>query len=103
MINLTGKLQVRLGSRFRSIWSYQNFVNNVDASYDGHSFLTMYSPLQIAESGDKPFTDYSRWRLLVNDGGRHTWHYLRSDEECMKRPQNYIDRFWLGLPVVRAR
>lgn len=61
----------------------------------------MYSSLAVAESAGKPFTDYSRWRLLVNDGGRHTWHYLKSDEECAKWEQNSIDRFWLGLPTVR--
>ncbi|KAM6496850.1 Terpenoid cyclases/protein prenyltransferase alpha-alpha toroid [Amanita muscaria] len=57
----------------------------------------MYSPLQVTKSPSEPFTDYSRWRLLVNDGGRQTWHYLRTDEECDQWPQNSIDRFWLGL------
>jgi len=36
----------------------------------------------------------------VNDGGRHTWHYLKSDEECERWPQNSVDKFWLGLPLV---
>ncbi|KAF9462942.1 terpenoid cyclases/protein prenyltransferase alpha-alpha toroid [Collybia nuda] len=57
----------------------------------------MYEPLNIGHSASEPFTDYSRWRLLVNDGGRHTWHYLRTDEECAKWPQNSIDKFWLGM------
>jgi lanosterol synthase len=61
----------------------------------------MYFPLDVAHSASKPFTDYSRWRLLVNDGGRHTWHYLRTDEECARWPQNYVDKFWLGLETVR--
>ena len=60
----------------------------------------LYSPLDIPESGKEPFTDYSRWRLLVNDGGRHTWHYLKTDEECNKWPQNYIDKYWTGQPLV---
>ncbi|KAF8998542.1 terpenoid cyclases/protein prenyltransferase alpha-alpha toroid [Cyathus striatus] len=42
-------------------------------------------------------TDYSRWRLLVTDGGRHTWHYLTADEQCAEWPQNTVDKFWLGL------
>lgn len=62
----------------------------------------LYSPLDIPESGEKPFTDYSRWRLLSNDGGRHTWHYLRTDEECEKWPQNEADKYWIGLPLVRV-
>ncbi|KAF8159807.1 terpenoid cyclases/protein prenyltransferase alpha-alpha toroid [Crassisporium funariophilum] len=57
----------------------------------------MSAPSDIAPTGEKPFTDYSRWRLLVNDGGRHTWHYLRTDEEVAKWPQNEVDKFWLGL------
>ena len=62
----------------------------------------LYSPLDIPESGEQPFTDYSRWRLRVNDGGRHTWHYLRTDEEDEKWPQNKVDKYWLGLPLVCA-
>ncbi|KAF8343480.1 terpenoid cyclases/protein prenyltransferase alpha-alpha toroid [Amanita rubescens] len=57
----------------------------------------MYTPVNITKSPSESFTDYSRWRLLVNDGGRHTWHYLKTDEECEKWPQNHIDKFWLGL------
>ncbi|KAF8899617.1 terpenoid cyclases/protein prenyltransferase alpha-alpha toroid [Gymnopilus junonius] len=59
--------------------------------------MSSWSPLNVGPSADKPFTDYSRWRLLVNDGGRHTWHYLHTDEEVERWPQNEIDRFWLGL------
>ncbi|KAG6334196.1 hypothetical protein ID866_4896 [Astraeus odoratus] len=59
----------------------------------------LYSPLDIPETGEQPFTDYARWRLLVNDGGRHTWHYLRTDEECEKWAQNEVDKYWLGLPL----
>lgn len=62
----------------------------------------MYDCLKIQVSASEPFTDYSRWRLLVSDVGRHTWHYLKSDEECEKWPQNTCDKFWLGLPVVRS-
>lgn len=60
-----------------------------------------YLPLQISDSGKEQFTDYTRWRLLVNDGGRHVWHYLQTDEECKRWSQNSVDKYWLGLPLVR--
>lgn len=44
-------------------------------------------------------TDYSRWRLL-DDDGRQTWHYLESDEENKKWPQSIADKYFLGLPTV---
>ncbi|TFK39425.1 terpenoid cyclases/protein prenyltransferase alpha-alpha toroid [Crucibulum laeve] len=56
-----------------------------------------YAPLDIPPSSDKPFTDYSRWRLLSSEGGRHTWHYLKTDEELKEWPQNTVDKFWLGM------
>jgi len=62
----------------------------------------MYNRIDVPVSCKDPFTDYSRWRLLVNDGGRHTWHYLQTDEECAEWPQNTVDKFWLGLPTVSS-
>lgn len=62
----------------------------------------MYAPLAVSTSASEPFTDYSRWRLLVTDGGRHTWHYLKTDEECVEWPQNSVDKFWLGMKTVRC-
>ncbi|KAF7308670.1 Terpene cyclase/mutase family member [Mycena chlorophos] len=59
----------------------------------------MYSRLPIPNSAEKPFTEYSRWRLRVSDSGRHTWHYLQTQEECDAWPQNSVDKFWLGLDV----
>ncbi|KZP01638.1 terpene synthase [Calocera viscosa TUFC12733] len=55
----------------------------------------------IPQSGAEHPTDLARWRLKVGDGshGRHTWHYLRSDDECARWPQTEIDRYWLGLPT----
>jgi hypothetical protein len=44
-------------------------------------------------------TDYSRWRLLDEDG-RHTWHYLTTDKELKAWPQTVADKFHLGLPTV---
>ena len=62
-----------------------------------------YNPLpDVPASGKTRVTDYSRWRLAVTQDGRHTWHYLRTDDECEKWPQTILDKYWLGLPVVRT-
>ncbi|KAL6304502.1 terpenoid cyclases/protein prenyltransferase alpha-alpha toroid [Sparassis latifolia] len=58
-----------------------------------------YSPLDIPLSGKEHFTDYSRWRLRVSEDGRHTWHYLHTDDELQAWPQSDIDKYWLGLPL----
>lgn len=42
-------------------------------------------------------TDLARWRLNV-DNGRHTWVYL-SEEESKERPQQFWEKYWLGLEV----
>jgi hypothetical protein len=57
----------------------------------------MWNPFDITH---RPSTDLSRWRLLVSDGGRHTWHYLRTEEELANWPQNEVDKFWLGVETV---
>ncbi|KAF9267102.1 terpene synthase [Marasmius fiardii PR-910] len=59
----------------------------------------MYNRIDTPATCNQPFTDYSRWRLLVNEGGRHTWHYLKTEEECAEWPQTAVDKFWLGLPT----
>ena len=46
-------------------------------------------------------TDYSRWRLL-DDHGRQTWHYLKTDKEVKEWPQSVADKHHLGLPPVRC-
>ncbi|KAF7798580.1 hypothetical protein EIP86_009802 [Pleurotus ostreatoroseus] len=59
-----------------------------------------YNPLSdVPLTGKTGVTDYSRWRLAVTNDGRHTWHYLKTDEECEKWPQTVLDKYWLGLPV----
>ena len=45
-------------------------------------------------------TDRTRWRLRT-EGGRHTWHYLDSDEAAKEWPQTNADKYNLGLPLVR--
>lgn len=44
-------------------------------------------------------TDYTRWRMLDEDG-KHTWHYLDDDEVVAKWPQTLADKYYLGLPLV---
>lgn len=44
-------------------------------------------------------TDTARWRML-DDEGRHTWHYLEDDEAVKEWPQSYADKWYLGLPMV---
>ncbi|KAL4246237.1 Lanosterol synthase [Abortiporus biennis] len=61
--------------------------------------MQAYSPLDVPDSGKEPFTDYSRWRLANTNDGRHTWHYLQTDEELANWPQNYMDKYWLGIPL----
>ena len=43
--------------------------------------------------------DRSRWRLL-DVSGRHTWHYLKSDQEIQEWPQTIADKYHLGLATV---
>ncbi|KAL8949507.1 MAG: hypothetical protein Q9222_004384 [Ikaeria aurantiellina] len=51
-------------------------------------------------------TDPRRWRLL-DERGRQTWHYLKSEEEVKSWPQSVADKYFLGLstdlpPLARA-
>ncbi|KAH8832610.1 terpenoid cyclases/protein prenyltransferase alpha-alpha toroid [Flagelloscypha sp. PMI_526] len=48
---------------------------------------------------EQPWTDFRRWRLLVNDGGRHTWHFLKTDNENEEWQQNTVDKYWAGLDI----
>ena len=51
--------------------------------------------------GALPFTDYSRWRFVPEVGGRHTWRYLKDGEELEYIEQKEVDKYWLGIPLVR--
>lgn len=59
----------------------------------------MYARLDIPTDASQPFTDYTRWRLKVDDVGNHTWHYL-ADDQLTAWPQTKIDKYWIGLPFV---
>lgn len=50
--------------------------------------------------GNDDRTDPERWRLL-DERGRQTWHYMKSDEQAKEWPQTIADRHHLGLPLVR--
>ena len=76
---------------------------DVDGSRFNLKSPPMYSPLDIPVSPKQPFTDYNRWRLRVSELGRHTWHYLRTDEECNAWPQTVLDKYWLGMPTVSTK
>lgn len=52
-----------------------------------------------ANAIDVEHTDPTRWRLL-DESGRHTWHYLEDDEEAEEWPQTIADKYELGLPTV---
>ncbi|TVY23987.1 Lanosterol synthase [Lachnellula hyalina] len=43
-------------------------------------------------------TDYTRWRML-DEAGRHTWHYLEDKEDVEEWPQSLADKYFLGLPM----
>ena len=47
-------------------------------------------------------TDRSRWRLL-DESGRHTWHYLETDKEIEAWPQTHADKYHMGLSIVSLR
>ena len=59
----------------------------------------MYTPLDIPLDSSKPFTDYTRWRLKSDDGGRHIWHYL-PENEVAAWPQTDIDKYSTGVSIV---
>lgn len=94
---LTAELRYRMTSvlLLNALWS--------DLSLRFFSLpMTLWKPFDnVPPTGEKPFTDLSRWRLLVNDGGRQTWHYLKTDEEIAKWPQTKLDKYWLGLDMVK--
>ena len=56
------------------------------------------STVLVEESADQR-TDPRRWRML-DEGGRHTWHYLLSEEQAKAWPQSTADKWYLGLPTV---
>lgn len=54
------------------------------------------SAVELEES-----TDLRRWRL-ADVRGRQTWHYMSTDEGVRSWPQSTIDKYHLGLELVRT-
>ncbi|KAK0568498.1 Lanosterol synthase (Oxidosqualene--lanosterol cyclase) [Tilletia horrida] len=53
---------------------------------------------QDFDPASMPRTDSSRWRLRSGEeGGRHVWVYLKTEEEAARWPQSVEDRYWMGL------
>ena len=44
-------------------------------------------------------TDIYGWRLR-DDRGRHTWHYLESDDELKEWPMTVADKYFVGLETA---
>jgi len=52
----------------------------------------------LHSTGDQK-TDYSRWRLM-DEQGRQSWRYLESDEERADWPQTTFEKHFLGLDTA---
>lgn len=100
--SMTWYIYRRIHLRFTSSFVFLSCAENTFApdTYQPPR-LTMWNTLDIAPTPEKPFTDYTRWRLLVGDAGRQTWHYLQTEEELARWPQTEVERFWLGMKTVR--
>lgn len=68
------------------------------ASYAANGSANGSLKLEKNRLGDQK-TDLTRWRML-NDDGRQTWHYLKTDEEVKKWPQSVADKWYLGLDTA---
>lgn len=55
----------------------------------------------VAPAAQNERTDRSRWRLK-DEQGRHTWHYLETDEQVKEWPQSVVDKHHLGLDTVSS-
>ena len=75
--------------------SYENGKTGEKRSID--------SEVNDASASKRPklqeLTDYTRWRML-DEAGRHTWHYLEDEEDVEEWPQSLADKYFLGLPMV---
>jgi lanosterol synthase len=63
---------------------------HVNGSAKGHTVIS---------SRQDERTDKTRWRLK-DEQGRHTWHYLETDEQINEWPQSVVDKHHLGLDTV---
>lgn len=58
------------------------------------TFMAQYTP---------PATDLTAWRLKVSEDshGQQKWVYLSDPAQRKEWPQMNIEKYWLGLDVVR--
>lgn len=66
---------------------------------NGHANGQVSTPISSLPGATAEATDYSRWRLQ-DEEGRHTWHYLKTDQQVKEWPQSLADKYHLGLPTV---
>lgn len=84
-----------VAAKFSTGSSYSNPKAAVKRSFESDdSTTTTYKKPKLQER-----TDFSKWRLL-DEAGRHTWHYLQDDEDSKDWPQSTADKYFLGLPLV---
>lgn len=87
---------------FNLSYHVRGAVNTLQSALLSLFSTVMWGELDIPDRGKERFTDYSRWRLRTDNGGMHVWSYLQEDRQLAEWPQTDVDRYWLGLPVVRA-
>lgn len=63
---------------------------------NGHADTSGYTIPNGSPRLSDETTDRSRWRLL-DEQGRHTWHYLETDEQIKAWPQSIADKYHQGL------
>ena len=83
-------VQTRLGSKEVDKIPDGHLNNEANGHANGH-----------VVTRDNERTDYTRWRLL-DEQGRHTWHYLTSDNELEAWPQSIADKHHLGFDTVSS-
>ena len=81
----------------RTLRSAQKPMNgSIHNAANGHA---NGKPREYSQDTDGETLDRSRWRLRA-EGGRHTWHYLKSEKEAQEWSQTAADKYYLGLPTV---
>ncbi|KAK5071511.1 Lanosterol synthase erg7A [Lithohypha guttulata] len=64
---------------------------------NGHASGQLNGHAQSSAANEQKM-DYSKWRIK-DENGRHTWHYLDSEEQIRQWPQDVSTKYFLGLPT----
>lgn len=59
-----------------------------------------YSSATLNLDTSPQFTEFTHWRLKVDEGAQ-IWHHLETEEELKAWPQSICEKYHLGLPIVR--